>query len=135
MTEEKKIAKPILAQLQVHFDGLIPRNLFLVKLDTKLDKVYTTYGSTAIKDNIKIKFIIKNNEGFVCDYFLDADGYTEHRRYFFETDQVEMLENFEGQFGSSEFEDEDIDYEEHRRIVKHNTEVRKILIKKRFLKK
>jgi hypothetical protein len=36
--EVKKIAKPILARLQVHFDGLIPRNLFLVNPDIKLIK-------------------------------------------------------------------------------------------------
>ena len=134
--EVKKIAKPILARLQIHFDGLIPRNLFLVNPDVKLKKVHKTYGSTSVKDNISIAFkIYKFEDEHICEYFLDADGYTEHRRYNIDRDQTEMLDNFEGQFGASEVEDEDIDYEEFTRIRKHNDKVRKMLIKKGFMRK
>ena len=133
--EVKKIAKPILARLQEHFDGLIPRNLFLVNPDVRLKKVNKTYGSTSVKDNISIAFkIFMLEDQYICEYFLNADGYTEHRRYNIDTDQVEMLENFEGQFGSEDGE-EDMDYEEFTRIRKHNDKVRKLLIKKGFLKK
>jgi hypothetical protein len=46
-----------------------------------------------------------------------------------------MLENFEGQFGAEDFEDDDMDYEEFTRIRKHNDKVRKLLIKKGFMRK
>ncbi|MFT6416230.1 MAG: hypothetical protein ACJARZ_001576 [Dokdonia sp.] len=134
--EKPKVPRPILAKLQEHFDLLIPRNLFLVSPNTYPKKVYHTAGSTSVKENITIAFrIVFHEERHICEYFLNADGYTEHRRYVVEIDEVEMLPNFEGQFGHSEFEDESIDYTEHMRIVKHNTEIRKLLKKKGFLKK
>lgn len=135
MEDKKPIQKKAAAQLQEHFDQLIPRTLFLVKQDTYTDRVYRTAGSTAIKNNITIAFKIVEDNGYICEYFLDANGYTEHRRYFFDTDQVELLINYEGQFGSSEFEDEDVSYEEQIRIIKHNKKVRDLLIKKGFVKK
>jgi len=130
MEEKKRIPKNIAAQLQEHFDQLIPRNLFLVKQDTYPGRVYRVAGSTAVKNNITISFKLIEDNGYVCEYFLDADGYTEHRRYFMSTDEVELLENYETQF-----EDEDVSYEEHMRIVKYNKEVRELLIKKGFVKK
>ncbi|MFC4691402.1 hypothetical protein ACFO5T_13265 [Dokdonia genika] len=134
--EVKKIARPILARLQVHFDGLIPRNLFLVNPDIRLKKVNKTYGSTSVKDSISIAFkVFIFEDQYICEYFLNADGYTEHRRYNIDRDQVEMLENFEGQFGAEDFEDDDMDYEEFTRIRKHNDKVRKLLIKKGFMRK
>lgn len=134
--EVKKIAKPVLARLQEHFDRLIPRNLFLVSPDVRLKKVHKTYGSTSVKDNISIAFrIVYFEEQYICEYFLDADGYTEHRRYNITTDETEMLENFEGQFGGQTLEDDDMPYEEFTRIRKHNDAVRKLLIKKGFMKK
>jgi len=132
MDQDNSIPKPLLAQLQEHFDQLIPRNLFLVKLDTRLDRVYRTAGSTAVKNNITIAFRITLDGDYYCEYFLDADGYTEHRRYFFATDEVELLENYEGQQG---YDDEDLSYEEHMRIIKHNKKIRDLLIKKGFVKK
>jgi len=132
MDQDNSIPKPLLAQLQEHFDQLIPRNLFLVKLDTRLDRVYRTAGSTAVKNNITIAFRITLDGDYYCEYFLDADGYTEHRRYFFATDEVELLENYEGQTG---YDDEDLSYEEHMRIIKHNKKIRDLLIKKGFVKK
>ena len=134
--EVKKIAKPVLARLQEHFDRLIPRNLFLVSPDVRLKKVHKTFGSTSVKDNISIAFkIYFFEEQYICEYFLDGDGYTEHRRYNISTDQTEMLENFEGQFGAAALEDDDMPYEEFTRIRKHNDSVRKLLIKKGFMKK
>ncbi len=136
MEEEKKIAKPILARLQEHFDILIPRNLFLVNPDVKLKKVHKTYGSNSVKDSISIAFkIFVIEDQYICEYFLNADGYTEHRRYNITTNRTEMLDNFEGQFGAQAIEDDDMDYEEFTRIRKHNDKVRKMLIKKGFLKK
>lgn len=136
MQNKPKIPKKLLARLQEHFDNLIPRNLFLVSQDTYPKKVYHIPGSTAVKDNISIAFkIFTLEEELVCDYFMNADGYTEHRRYFFDRNEVALLDNFEGQFGESAFEDEDIDYDEHRRIMKHNETLRKMLIKKGFIKK
>lgn len=136
MHNKPKISKQLLARLQEHFDNLIPRNLFLVSQNTYPKKVYHIPGSTAVKDNISIAFkIFTLEEELVCDYFMNADGYTEHRRYYFNSNEVELLDNFEGQFGESEFEDEDIDYDEHRRIMKHNTAIRKMLVKKGFLTK
>ncbi len=129
MEEPKLVPKQILARLQEHFDQLIPRNLFLVKIDTYPNRVYRTAGSTAIKDNITIAFKITHEDDYICEYFLDADGYTEHRRYFLATDEVEMLENYEAQY-----EDEDVSYEEHMRIVKHNKAIRDLLIQKGFIK-
>jgi len=41
--EVKKIAKPILARLQEHFDRLIPRNLFLVNPDVRLKRGRSIY--------------------------------------------------------------------------------------------
>jgi hypothetical protein len=135
MEEKKPIQKKAAAQLQEHFDLLIPRNLFLVKQNTFTDRVYRVAGSTAVKNNITISFKITEDDGYICEYFLDANGYTEHRRYFLSTDQVELLENYEGQFGDSTFEDEDVSYEEQMRIIKHNKKVRDLLIKKGFVKK
>ncbi len=129
MEEKKPIQKKAAAQLQEHFDQLIPRNLFLVKQDTYTDRVYRVAGSTAVKNNITISFKITEDNGYICEYFLDADGYTEHRRYFLSTDEVELLENYEAQF-----EDEDISYEEQMRVVKHNKAVRDLLIQKGFVK-
>lgn len=130
MEELKKIPKPRLAQLQEHFDQLIPRCLFLVKQDCKLNRVYKSPGSTAIKDNVFVVFKILQDEELYCEYFMQADNYTEHRRYFFSSDEVEMLENFQG-----EYEEDDLPYEDHMKLVKHNSQVRKLLIKKGFLKK
>jgi len=130
MEEPIKIQKPRLAQLQEHFDQLIPRCLFLVKQDCKLNRVYKSPGSTAVKGNIYVAFKIMEDDELICEYFLQADSYTEHRRYFFASDEVEMLDNFEGQY-----EDEDVSYEDHMKIVKHNTRVRNQLIKKGFIKK
>lgn len=130
MEEPKRIHKPLLARLQEHFDHLIPRCLFLVKQDVYPNRVYFCPGSIAVKDNIYVAFRIIENEELYCEYFLQADAHTEHRRYFFRTDQVELLENFVGQY-----EEDDLPYEEHMKMVKHNTEVRKLLIKKGFLKK
>ena len=135
MEEKKPIHKKAAAQLQEHFDLLIPRNLFLVKQNTYTDRVYRVAGSTAVKNNITISFKITEDDGYICEYFLDANGYTEHRRYFLATDQVELLENYEGHFGDSTFEDEDVSYEEQMRIIKHNKKVRDLLIKKGFVKK
>jgi len=136
MEPAEKIPKPTLARLQEHFDHLVPRNLFLVKQNTFPNRVYRIPGSSAVKDDVFVAFkIIKEGEQYICEYLLDARGYTEHRRHNIYTDQTELLENFEGQFGNSEFEDEDIDYEEHKRILKHNTAIRKLLIKKGFLRK
>lgn len=137
MEDKKPIQKKAAAQLQEHFDLLIPRNLFLVKQNTFTDRVYRVAGSTAVKNNITISFKITEDEGdnYVCEYFLDANGYTEHRRYFLATDQVELLENYEGQFGDAAYEDEDVSYEEQMRIIKHNKKVRDLLIKKGFVKK
>lgn len=132
----KKIAKPVLAKLQEHFDILIPRNLFLVSPNVKLKKVTTIFGSASVKGNISITmklFMIEDR--YMCEYFLNAEGFTEHRRYNIYTDRVEMLENFEGQFGASDVDDEDMDYEEFTRIRKHNDKVRKLLIKKGFMRK
>lgn len=129
MEEPKLVPKQILARLQEHFDQLIPRNLFLVKLHTYPNRVYRTAGSTAVKNNITIAFRITYEDDYICEYFLDADGYTEHRRYFLATDEVEMLENYEAQY-----EDEDVSYEEHMRIVKHNKAIRDLLIQKGFVK-
>lgn len=131
MSEPKKVPKSLLARLQEHFDQLIPRNLFLVTQDTYPDRVYRIAGSTAVKNNITIAFRITHSDDYSCDYFLDADGYTEHRRYFFTTDEVELLENYE-----VNFEDEDdLDYEEHMRIIKHNKKIRDLLIKKGFVRR
>ena len=131
MDELKRVPKAILEQLQEHFDQLIPRCLFLVKQDTYPKRVYKTPGSTAVKGNISIAFRIEEeSESFVCEYFLDADGYTEHRRYFLASDQVEMLENYEGQY-----DEDDTPYEEVMRVMKHNKAVRDLLIKKGFVKK
>ncbi len=130
MEEPKRIPKNLLARLQEHFDQLIPRCLFLVKQDTYPNRVYKSPGSTAVKNNIFVAFKIVEGTEYICEYFLQAEGYTEHRRYFFATDEVELLENFEGQY-----EEDDLPYEEHMRLVKHNTSVRKLLIKKGFLKK
>lgn len=137
MEEEiKKIAKPVLAKLQEHFDILIPRNLFLVNPDTQLKRITTIYGSTSVKGNISITFkMFMLEDQYMCEYFLQADGFTEHRRYNIYTDRVEMLENFEGQFAASGVDDEDMDYEEFTRVRKHNDKVRKLLIKKRFMRK
>lgn len=136
MQNNPRVPKAFLARLQEHFDNLIPRNLFLVSQNTFPNKVYHIPGSTAVKDNISIAFKIYTlADILVCDYFMNAQGYTEHRRYNFNNHEVELLANFEGQFGESEFSDEDIDYDEHRRIMKHNTAIRKMLIKKGFLKK
>ncbi len=132
MDQDKKIPKQLLARLQEHFDQLVPRNLFLVKQDTQVDRVYRTAGSTAVKNNITIAFRIEHDGDYYCEYFLDADGYTEHRRYFFATDEVELLENYEGQSG---YDDEELSYEEHMRIIKHNKKIRDLLIKKGFVKK
>ena len=129
MEEPKVIPKKILARLQEHFDLLIPRNLFLVQPDTYPNRIYRTAGSTAVKNNITIVFKIIHDDDYICEYFLDADGYTEHRRYFIATDQVEMLENYEAQL-----EEEDLPYEEHMRIVKHNKAIRDLLIQKGFIK-
>ncbi|WP_299679659.1 hypothetical protein [uncultured Dokdonia sp.] len=129
MEEKKKISKAAAAQLQEHFDQLIPRNLFLVKQDTYPDRVYRIAGSTAVKNNITIAFKITEDNGYVCEYFLDADGYTEHRRYFMATDQVELLENYEALY-----DDEELSYEEHMRIVKHNKAIRDLLVQKGFIK-
>lgn len=130
MEEPKKIPKQLLAQLQEHFDQLIPRCLFLVKQDVYPNRVYKSPGSTAVKGNIFVAFKILEEDQLYCEYLLQADNYTEHRRYFFRTQEVELLENFQGQY-----EDDDLPYEEHMKMVKHNTAVRKILIKKGFLKK
>lgn len=75
-------------------------------------------------------FKIFEDQELYCEYFLQADSYTEHRRYFFSSNEVEILENFQGQY-----EEDDLPYEEHMRMVKHNTAVRQLLIKKGFLKK
>lgn len=134
--EVKKIPKPILAKLQEHFDILIPRNLFLVSPNVQLKKVHKTYGSTSVKDNISIAFkIFLLEEQYICEYFLNAEGYMEHRRYNINTDQVALLENFDGQLGVESLEDEDVDYEEFTRIRKHNDKVRKLLIKRGFMRK
>lgn len=134
--EVKKIPKPILARLQEHFDILIPRNLFLVSPNVQLKKLHKTFGSTSVKDNISIAFkIFLIEEQYICEYFLSAEGYMEHRRYTIQTDQVELLENFDGQFGTGSLEDENLDYEEFTRIRKHNDKVRKLLIKKGFIRK
>ena len=130
MEAPKKIHKPLLAQLQEHFDQLIPRCLFLVKQDVRTNKVYKCPGSTAVKGNIFVAFKIIEGEKLYCEYFLQADSYTEHRRYFFASNEVEMLENFQGQY-----EEDDLPYDEHMKMVKHNTAVRKLLMKKGFLKK
>lgn len=137
MEEEiKKIAKPVLARLQEHFDILIPRNLFLVSPNVQFKKVHKTYGSTSVKDNISIAFkIFMMEDQHICEYFLSAEGYMEHRRYNIDRDHVELLENFDGQFGTGSLEDEDLDYEEFTRIRKHNDKVRKLLIKKGFMRK
>lgn len=136
MIPEKKIAKPILAKLQEHFDILIPRNLFLVSPDVKLKKINKTYGSASIKDSISITFkIFVLEDEHICEYFLNADGYTEHRRFNIRTTQTTLLDNFEGQFGAQAIESEDMDYEEFTRIRKHNDKVRKMLIKKGFMRK
>ncbi|MEP0266258.1 hypothetical protein [Dokdonia sp.] len=129
MEEPKVIPKQILARLQEHFDLLIPRNLFLVKQDTYPNRVYRTAGSTAVKNNITIAFKIIHDDDYTCEYFLDADGYTEHRRYFIGANEVEILENYEAQL-----EEEDLSYEEHMRIVKHNKAIRDLLIQKGFIK-
>lgn len=134
--EQPRIPKPLLAKLQEHLDLLVPRCLFLIKQNTYPKKVYRIPGSNSVKDNIYVAFkIFTLEEELVCDYFLNAEGHTEHRRYFFQKDQVALLDNFEGHLGGAEFDDEDMDYEEHRRILKHNTAIRKMLIKKGFLKK
>lgn len=130
MDAPKKIHKPRLAQLQEHFDQLIPRCLFLVKQDVYPNRVYKSPGSTAIKDNIFVTFKIFQEEELYCEYFLQAESYTEHRRFFFATNEVEILENFQGQY-----EEDDLPYEEHMKMVKHNSMVRKILISKGFLRK
>ena len=130
MEASKKIYKPLLAQLQEHFDQLIPRCLFLVKQDVRPNKVYRSPGSTVIKGNIFVAFKILEGDELYCEYFLKADNYTEHRRYFFASNEVEMLENFQGQY-----EEDDLPYDEHMKMVKHNTAVRKLLIKKGFLTK
>lgn len=135
MEIDHKIPLNLLARLQEHFDGLIPRNLFLVKQNTKLNRVYRTYGSSAVKNNIYIAFKIEKSEGYTCDYLLDADGYTEHRRYNLANDEITLLENFEGRLGGSDFIDDEMDYAEHMRIMKKNSEIRKMLIKKGFLRK
>lgn len=127
--EPKVISKLVLARLQEHFDLLIPRNLFLVQPDTYPNRIYRTTGSTAVKNNIIIVFKIVHDEDYICEYFLDADGYTEHRRYFIGSNEVEILENYEAQY-----EDEELSYEEHMRVVKHNKGVRDLLIQKGFVK-
>ena len=129
MEEKKRIPKEVAAQLQEHFDQLIPRNLFLVKQDTYPNRVYRIAGSTAVKNNITIAFKIEENNGYVCEYFLDADGYTEHRRYFLASDEVELLENYEALY-----DEDDLPYEEHMRIVKYNQSVRDLLVQKGFVK-
>lgn len=134
--EKPSVPRPILARLQAHFDQLIPRNLFLVSPDTRYKKVYHIAGSTAVKDNITIAFrIVLYQDEHFCDYFLNANGYTEHRKYVVERDEVELLPNFEGQYGDSAIEDDGLSYQEHMRIVKHDAEVRKMLIKKGFIKR
>jgi hypothetical protein len=130
MEEPKRIPKPLLARLQEHFDQLIPRCLFLVKQDVYPNRVYKSPGSTAIKGNIFVAFKIFQEEELYCEYFLQAEDHTEHRRYFFASDEVELLENLQGQY-----EEDDLPYEEHMKMVKHNMAVRKLLIKKGFLKK
>lgn len=130
MEEPKRIPKKLLAQLQEHFDQLIPRCLFLVKQDVYPNRIYKSPGSTAIKGNIFVAFKIIEEDQLYCEYLLQADNYTEHRRYFFSTQEVELLENFLGQY-----EEDDLPYEEHMKMVKHNSSVRKLLIKKGFLKK
>lgn len=134
--EKPLVPRPILAQLQVHFDGLIPKNLFLVSPNTQYKKVYHISGSTAVKDNITIAFrIALYQDEHICDYFLNADGYTEHRKYVVERDEVSLLPNFEGQYGDSDIIDDGLSYQEHMRIVKHDAQVRKMLIKKGFIKR
>ncbi len=130
MEEPKRIPKKLLAQLQEHFDQLIPRCLFLVKQDVYPNKVYKSPGSTAIKENVFVAFKIIEDQELYCEYLLQADHYTEHRRYFFSSQEVELLENFQGQY-----EEDDLPYEEHMKMVKHNSAVRQILVKKGFLKK
>lgn len=130
MEAPKKVHKARLAQLQEHFDQLIPRCLFLVRQEVYPNRVYKSPGSTAIKGNIFVAFKIQEEPEMYCDYFLQAESYTEHRRYFFASNEVEMLPNFQGQY-----EDDDLPYEEHINMVKHNTEVRKRLVSKGFLKK
>ena len=131
MEEPKRIPKTLLARLQEHFDQLIPRCLFLVKQDVYPNRVYKSPGSTAVKGNIFVAFKIFEGEDIYCEYFLQADSYTEHRRYFFATEEVELLENFQGQYEDHD----DLPYEEHMKMVKHNSRVRILLIKKGFLKK
>lgn len=130
MTDSNKVNKHLLTQLQEHFDQLIPRCLFLVKQDSRLNKVYKSPGSTAVKGNIFVAFKILKDEELYCEYFLQANSYTEHRRYFFATDEVELLENFQ-----RHYEDDDLPYEEHMKMIKHNTKVRQLLVKKGFLRK
>ena len=130
-----KVPKPVLARFQEHIDLLIPKCLFLVGLDVVPRRVYRKPGSTAIKGDIYIAFTFSEGPDYTCDYFLDARGYTEHRRYFVNTDEVELLENYEGRFGASDFIDDDLPYEEHMRIMKHNNAIRKLLVKKGFVKK
>lgn len=130
------VPRPILSRLQEHFDQLIPRNLFLVSPDTRYKKVYHIAGSTAVKDNITIAFkIVFYQDEHSCDYFLNADGYTEHRRYVIERDETELLPNFEGQYSGGEIVDDQLSYEEHMRIVKNDAIVRKMLLKKGFIKR
>lgn len=130
MNELKRVPKARLAQLQEHLDQLIPRCLFLVKQDVYPNRVYKSPGSTAVKGNIFVTFKIIDDQELYCEYFLQAESYTEHRRFFFASNEVEMLPNFQGQY-----EDDDLPYEEHVKMVKHNTKVRDLLVSKGFLKK
>ncbi len=130
--EIKPIPAQIVAQVQEHFDNIIPRNLFLVKKGTLPDRVYRVQGSISIKGNVTVSFFISEDEGYYTEYFVKTDDFSAHRRWVVGQDDFEQLENYEGQY---DLLDDDISYDEHKRIIKHNKEVRDLLIKKGFVKK
>lgn len=130
--EQKPVPPQVAALVQEHFDNLIPRNLFLVKKGTLLDRVYRTPGSISVKNNVTISFFISEDEGFYTEYFVQTDNFSAHRRWIVGQDDFEQLENYEGQY---DLMDDDLSYEEHKRMIKHNKEVRDLLIKKGFVKK
>lgn len=133
MTTPKEIPVDIAAQLQEHFDHLIPRQLFLVKRGSKLNKVYRIPGSGAVKDDVTISFFVKkDDQGYFTEYFLNSKSLKAHRKWYVGSQDVEQLENFEGEY---ELLEDDLPYEEHQRIRKHNANVRSILLKKQFLRK
>jgi hypothetical protein len=79
-----------------------------------------------------IRFKVWNPENPYIDYLASGDDYSLHQRMTIRGETA-SLENFEGQFGSPIYEDEEKTMQTRSDIKAHNEKVQAILIAKGFL--